>query len=140
MNIRTRALSILAWVASLLAGVAAGGLMTAPDNGWRLSTVILLPCSFILPLMCPRQPQLCPILIVCGTPIGGEIAERYFGAQIGNLMPPFYFVWTLLWVAIGGIPGAAIGLSVWKRQRDAQQSPPPLPRAPQTGHRRNDCG
>ena len=125
MNNRKKALSVVVWIASLTVGAIAGGLMTEPENGWRLSTVILLPASFILPLMSPRLPQLCPILIVCGTPIGGDIAERYFGAHIGNLMPPFYFLWTLLWVAIGGIPGAAIGLSVWKDKKDAQ---PPSPR------------
>jgi len=114
---QNNALSYVMWVASLIAGSAAGCLITDPENGWRLSMIVLLPTSFILPLFCTKLPQLCPLIILIATPLGGLIAERFFDAKIGNLTPPFYFIWSLLWVAIGGVLGTSIGLCFRKDKK-----------------------
>ena len=116
------ALSYVMWVASLIAGSAAGCLNTDPENGWRLSMIVLLPTSFILPLFCSNFPQLCPLISLFATPLGGLIAERFLDAKIGNLTPPFYFIWSLLWVAFGGVLGTLIRLSF---KKDKRALPPP---------------
>ena len=124
MNMRNDKRSVTVWIVSMIAGAAAGCVITDPDRGFRLAVLVLLPSAIILPLLTRQLPQLCPILIMVGLPIGNCVAETWFGAHIGNLYPPFYYAWTLLWVAIGGIPSAAIRWNVLNDRKTAQQPGP----------------